>query len=177
MKKQVTLSIVHNIYLTKDERYSIHSGKKITVVGCSLPVWFYQGDTSEPAEEVFCKYILTNKKVKKNISPVEITKQGYKINLPQLPEGYKEPDSLTNEEWRKMTEKQKSDWYSKNAKPITSENLLDYADGGSKSLTFKILEVRGLIGDDKKVVKDYEINIFYIILIKDFDTFAESIVP
>ena len=173
--KQITLSIVHNIYLNKEERYLLHRGKKITVVGSSLPVWFYKGDTSEPAEEVFCKYILTNKKGKKDVSPIEITKQGYKINLPQLPEGYKDPEVLTDVQWRKMTNKQKSDWYDANAKPITSEKLLDYPDGGVKSLTFKVLEIKKIVSDDKKI-KDYEINVFHIVLIKDYDDFKQSLI-
>lgn len=74
-----TLAISHYIYLTKDQRYDLHNGKEIEVIGISVPVWFKKGTTSEPAKEIFCKYTLTNTK---ELLPIDIKEDGYKINLP-----------------------------------------------------------------------------------------------
>jgi hypothetical protein len=54
--------------------------EKIEVIGASVPVWFYRGNTSEPAKEIFSKYILTNLETNEAILR---TKEGYQINLPQ----------------------------------------------------------------------------------------------
>lgn len=56
-----TLTISHYIYLTKEQRYDLHNGKEVSVIGVSVPVWFQKGTTSEPAQEVFCEYTLSNK--------------------------------------------------------------------------------------------------------------------
>ena len=56
----LTLVISHNINLSREERYNLHQGKPVTTVGVSVPVWFEKGNTSEPAQEVFVLYRLTN---------------------------------------------------------------------------------------------------------------------
>jgi hypothetical protein len=78
-----TLTVSHNIFLTRDERYRLHKGEKLIVTGVSVPVWFKKGSTSEPAQEVFCTYELTNEPGEKPISTIE---NGYLINLPQKSE-------------------------------------------------------------------------------------------
>ena len=170
-KNLVTLSIVHNIFLTRDQRYSLNQGNRLLITGVSLPVWFFKGDTSEPAEEVFCKYILLNQKDKP--TSITETKRGYKINLPQVPESYQLP-SLTNDEWRLMSEKQKSDWYTKTRKPIGGWKLLDYVDGGSKGLHFKISENKNL---SKKTGNDLleKTNVVHLIIIRDYDELESSL--
>lgn len=62
-----TLTVSHYIYLTKEQRYDIHNGKEVSVIGTSVPVWFQKGTTSEPAQEVFCEYTLNNKDERKFI--------------------------------------------------------------------------------------------------------------
>lgn len=76
----LTLTISHNIFLTREERYKITKGEPIEILGISVPVWFYRGNTSEPAKEIFCKYIVTNDE--KN-TPIFSTKTGYQLNLPK----------------------------------------------------------------------------------------------
>lgn len=75
----MTLTISHYIYLSKEERYKLHVGEKVDVIGFCVPVWFKKGSTSEPAKEIFCKYKLTNENLKKII----FENDGYSINLPQ----------------------------------------------------------------------------------------------
>jgi len=77
-----TLCISHNIFLTREQRYSWFEGKEIEVIGVSIPVWYKDGDTSEPAIEVFSKYKLINKT--QNIF-VKHLDDGYEITAPKIP--------------------------------------------------------------------------------------------
>ena len=105
-----TLTISHYIYLTREQRYQLHSGTPLDVVGISVPVWFDKGNTSEPAREVFCNYKLTNEPMSKAIVPFE---EGYSINLPQ-----KNKEAIAYQ-------------------PETSERLLDIKDGGVEGIEFR----------------------------------------
>jgi hypothetical protein len=116
-----TLTISHYIYLNREQRYKVHSGESIEVIGISVPVWFHRGTTSEPAKEVFCKYKITNESTDKNILP---TKEGYYINLPQKTE--LEKNNLS-EELKEIT----------SIKMGTSDRLLDLKDGGTGWLEFR----------------------------------------
>ena len=168
-KSGVTLSLAHNIFLTEKQRYSLHEGKRLVVVGVSLPVWFYRGKTSEPAEEVFCKYILTN--IKNKTASINTTKCGYKINLPQVPDSFMVPE-LTNEEWRAMSEKVRSEWYTKHKRPLGSWKLLNPIDGGSREMRFKITENLKLSEFRYKVDKT---NVIHMVMIKDYDAMCQSL--
>jgi len=127
----LTLVIAHNIFLTRDQRYVLYEGNSIEAVGVSIPVWFFKGTTSEPACEVFCKYLLTN--AKKDI-PISITEQGsYMINMPQAPDNYKTP-KITDKKWREISDKEK--YYEEYPEIDTAENLLDIEDNGSEYLNF-----------------------------------------
>lgn len=74
----ITIAVSHNIYLTYEERYSLHENKKIETTGISVPVWFYKGSTSEPGNEIFCKYLITCQKGER---PIKHNQQGYEINI------------------------------------------------------------------------------------------------
>ena len=74
------LTISHYIYLTREERYQLFNQTSVVTIGVSVPVWFNKGTTSEPANEVFCKYVIMNDKSSKNILQ---THEGYNINLPK----------------------------------------------------------------------------------------------
>ncbi len=91
MKNPITITVSHNIFLTKDERYKLANGESIEVVGVSVPVWFHGGKTSEPAVEVFCKYRLSSAKVP---TPITNYEEGYLIALPQANE--KEKHTVTD---------------------------------------------------------------------------------
>jgi len=162
-KKTTTLSIMHNIFLTKKERYALHEGKKIKTIGVSLPVWFHKGSTSEPAEEVFCKYAIINEA---GIQPLQAKKSGYIINVPQLPEDY-EPRSLSDEKWRKMSPKERATWYNDNPVPTSSKNLLDLVDFGSQHLSFKITQ--------DATESEAKFNILHFIIIQDQKVLEESL--
>lgn len=168
MKKKpiVTLSVSHSLFLTEKQRYDLHQGKTIKVVGVSMPVWFCQGSTSEPAEEVFCKYTLNNKK--NNNAYVKSTKNNtYIINLPQVPSDYKER-FLSNENWLKMSEKDKSNWYKSNPTPLSSKKILNVQDGGCQSLSFQI--------QHEISINDTKSYIVHFVLIKKIEELNESLV-
>lgn len=116
-----TLTVSHYIYLSREQRYKLHAGEPLTITGISIPVWFHRGNTSEPAQEMFCKYTLTNEAENKLITPSE---EGYSINLPQKLE-------LANE----AVPQEVQDVVA--VQLGTSERLLDIKDGGSEWLEFR----------------------------------------
>jgi len=116
------LAISHNIFITEDQEKEILERNPVELIGVTVPVWHHSGRSSEPAKEVFCKYFIYNEK---SDFPIERFKNGYKINIPQLPEGYKQYKPLTDEEWRGMTEKDLGDWYDKTKPPTNAELLRD----------------------------------------------------
>lgn len=73
-----TLTIAHHIYLTEEQKALFLNGETIEVIGISIPVWFEKGNTSEPAKEVFCKYVISSED--RNI-PITTVEDGYFINL------------------------------------------------------------------------------------------------
>jgi hypothetical protein len=113
-----TLTISHYIYLTKDERYKLHEGQPMEVVGVSVPVWFHKGSTTKPAQEMFVKYRLTNCLPNRAITAFE---EGYCINLPQK-----------NDLTAPIQVQQ-----AVGVEVGTSERLLNYKDGGSEYLEFR----------------------------------------
>jgi hypothetical protein len=157
--KMLTLVISHNIALTKEERYKLHLGETIDVIGVSVPVWFEKGNTSEPANEVFTIYRLTNKPeshvVKTNVS-------GYEINMPQQPEKDLEkvpPNIVESLGIQKELP--------------TSKNLLDIKDGGSEFIQFRQYAQSNLIIDGKKTKKP--LNIVHCIEIRAIESLSRSL--
>jgi len=128
------LSVFHNIYLTQEDVANLVDMQDVHVIGASLPVWFYKGTTSEPAEEVFCKYTLTNNK---EHQPIKTEKDGYIINLPQLPEDYTPTPRLTDDEWRELSAIDQMEWYDNHPTPMSANNLKSVRDGGGEYLHFK----------------------------------------
>lgn len=129
----VTLTVQHNIFLTKEERYTLHAGEPIEVIGISVPVWLYgEETTSEPAKEVFCRYYLYNTK---EDLPIKTLEDGYEICVPhKIPENL--PDA-SNEEWKEFNEDQLEAYYESRENTVTSQNLLDVTDGGSGSIMYR----------------------------------------
>lgn len=129
----LSLTIQHKIYLTKEQRYALHEGINLVVVGVSIPIWFGKNYTSEPGKEVFCRYYLKN--TKKDI-PIQILEDGYEIVIPNR-KGWR--PEISDEEWRKMKQEgtvQKK-YYDKCISRVTSKNLLDIKDGGSECLFYR----------------------------------------
>jgi hypothetical protein len=155
----LTLTILHNIYLSKEQRYALSKGEKIEATGVSVPVWFYQGSTSEPAIEVFCKYVLENNGEK---SGVVFQKDGYRIKLPQFPENYSVPKVKD----KVMTMDDYEQWY-KTSIPASGKDLLDLEDGGLQSMEFK---------EYGKVVKNEDaIGLMHTIEIKPIEMLTNSL--
>lgn len=134
-----TLLISHYIYLTKEQRYSLHQGQKLETTGISIPVWFYKGSTSEPAKELFCHYELTNDSSNR---PIEILNNGYNINMPQKPD-------LETEKGIIKTVFINFD---------TAERLLDVKDGGVEWLEFQEYTKIDLDGYEHNVIHFVEIK-------------------
>lgn len=141
------LAVNHLIFLTKDERYNVFNGEKIETVGVAIPVWFWSGNTTEPANEVFCKYLITNEPTNETIS---MRKDGFEINTPQL------------EKMEKITPKNKT--AIGNAK-----KLLDAKDGGSEWLEYKVFNKIKALGFD------HPINVVHTIEIKSIDKLIASL--
>jgi len=159
------LNIYHNIHLDKNQRYDLHQGKDIRIIGISVPVWFLGKVTSEPAQEVFCNYYIKNPK--KEI-PIKILSDGYEINLPYRPSSSIE--KMSDDEWRKLNrdDTQKLEKiYDSYKKEVSSKNLLDICDGGSKFLNYREL--------NKIFVKEKELNIMHHITISDIEELEKSL--
>jgi hypothetical protein len=114
-----TLTISHYIYLSHEQRYDLHELKSVEAIGASVPVWFDNGNTSEPAKEVFCKYKITNEPINKAIISTE---DGYCINIPQ---------KITFDSFSKEFQ------IAAAMQLGSSEKLLDVEDGGNESLEFR----------------------------------------
>jgi hypothetical protein len=123
----LSLAIHHVIHLNKEQRYALHAGQPIEVVGYCIPVWVTETrTTNEPAKEVFCKYRLKN--TCSTESPIQILHDGFEIDLPNRP-GTVPP--LTDEDWRRLNREDPAkleSLYRKCQKQASSLNLLDVAD-------------------------------------------------
>lgn len=120
--KPLILALSHNIYINKEQEENIINKIPIELMGVCVPVWHCGGKSSEPAKEVFCKYYIHNQE---NDFPVEILKNGFKLNLPQIPNDFKKDKELTDQEWKGLKEKDLIEWYEKNTMPLNALNLKD----------------------------------------------------
>ena len=160
----IRLTVQHNIHLTKDQRYALHEGIELVVVGLSTPIWCQDNLTSEPGKELFCRYYLKNPK---KDSPVQILENGYEITLPYR-QGQKL--SISDAEWRRLTmeePKKLAAMYNSLVNEVSSKNLLDIKDGGSKKLIYR--------EHNKIKKKDSMMNIMHFINIGTVESLTESI--
>ena len=160
----LTLSIVHHVFLTKEERYALANGLAIDVVGVSWPVWSSTTFTTDPAEEVFCNYTILS-----NLDPFSIsrTSNGYLITIPSK-SNYKPPIYPSNEVWRSVPMAVKETWYDKHQAPPIVKNLLDPKDGGSAYIRFKC--------HVKMKHNDHLVNVFHYVELKDMQDLQDSMV-
>jgi hypothetical protein len=129
-------------------------------MGVSLPVWFNAGNTSEPANEVFCNYILTNTP---NDYPVAVLSNGYKINLPQVPPNYPMTPRPAPPFFENLSRSELDEWHKKNPLPPTGRDLLPLDRGGIEGIKFKryVKTIEG--GRRMNVVHSVEINKFSVL--------------
>lgn len=159
----LTLTIHHNIFLTKEQRYELVRGQDIVTVGVSVPVWFVEGFSSEPAKEIFCKYLLSN--IQQDI-PIQIREDGYEIVIPYRSSIYARK-AISDEEWRRYSEKERRDYYATWKASIHPGNLLDPSDGGTACITYR--EHNKADTDGKKF------SIVHFVNIDDISQLEESI--
>jgi hypothetical protein len=134
---KIVLTIHHNLFLTRDERYKLVEREPIQVTGVCVPIWVLNktGKSTEPGAEVFCTYEINNlEDKKKNVRKTEI---GYAINLPQMPPNYVPIPPPSIERWQEMSQQDQEDWYMTRKHFVTSENLRDITDGGAEYLRFE----------------------------------------
>ena len=148
-KSSPILVIAHNLFLTREERYQLADGEPIEIVGVSLPVWFSPKHTSEPAEEIFCKYSIHNNPNEPSATVQRIA-GGYRINVPQIPKNWTPAEPLTDEEWRTMSDKEVAAWYKKYGTPPNANYLKDTIDRGREYLKFRYL---GEFTEDEKTTQ------------------------
>ena len=153
MNKPITLTILHNIFLDKEERYKLYNGESLEIIGVSMPVWFFDGKTTEPGKEIFCKYKLHNRN---GNFPIKNWKEGYEINIPQA-NGEIAADAKKNVVARQET-----------GKMPNPKGLLNNKDGGCEWLAFKQYNK---IRRNKKTY-----NILHFVEIKDMKALEETIV-
>lgn len=118
----LVLSILHSIFLTPKEVENLISGEEVDAIGVSVPVWYYQGNTSEPAEEVFCKYKLKVSDKKESVSTLK-NGHGYSINFPKLSSDYKE-QVLSKEQITTMSKEELAKWHKDNPKTSNVNDLV-----------------------------------------------------
>lgn len=160
----LSLTIQHNIHLTRDQRYALHDGIDIVAVGQCVPVWFMEKVTSEPGREVFCNYYLYNTK---EDTPIQILEDGFEITLPHRPG---ESLNMRDDEWRRLNREDPDKlraMYDNLVKEVSSKNLLDIKDGGGQCLVYR---------EHNKIKKnDSMLNIMHFVQMNDMEHLTGSI--
>ena len=164
-KPSVTLAVVHNIHLTREERYTLASGTSIQVVGAQVPVWHSRGITSEPAVEVFCRYVLHNSPDRDE--EIDQNSWGYEFNIPQPSDKYPPRPQLSDEEWLAMSSKDIEKFNSKYPKIPTATSLLDGSEGGSKRISFN--------QKGRTEANGVPINVLHYVRIEPIEDLVESL--
>ena len=162
MSSTLGLIIHHNIYLTREERYALHDGQDIEVTGVSVSVWCRGKVTSEPAREVYCRYMLRNLGKDEAIKVVD---DGFVICVPNRPSVV---GKISDEMWRHLDQEGRDEYYSVFKQGVSTYNLLDIADGGSACLMYRE-HVRTVYADDNS-----PLTIIHLIQIRDITVLEES---
>lgn len=156
-----TLTISHNIFLTREQRYDLNNDIAIKVVGVSVPVILSNNKTtSEPAKEVFVNYTIKNGNLLRiNCNSID----GYTIDVVKMSPYRLLPEKL----WDTLTPSQKDIWYTKNEPNPSVHDLLDIKDGGKEWLAFRQMQT---IKKDNK-----NLEIIHYVEIKKIETLVESL--
>ena len=162
MSTGLGLIIHHNIYLNKEQRYALHDGQDIEVVGVSVSVWCRGKVTSEPAKEIYCRYLVRNLG---EDQPIKMVKDGFEICLPN-----KRPvvGRISDDMWRSFSLEERDEYYAVFKDGASTANLLDVKDGGSGCLMYRE-------HNKVKYVDDGPITIIHLIQIRDLKFLEDSI--
>jgi len=131
MSAGLGLIIHHNIYLNREQRYALHDGQDVEVPGVCVSVWCRGKVTSEPAREIYCRYLLRNLG---HDEPLKMVKDGFEISLPNRPPVV---GKISDEMWRCLDAEGKDEYYSVFKNGASTMNLLDVVDGGSECLMYR----------------------------------------
>lgn len=144
------LSIVHNIFLKQEEVNILNSNDEISTIGVCLPVWSFNKNTSEPAEEVFCIYEIYNNK-SNQLNQVEMLKDRYKIYLPDY--CCKICSELTKKQFRQLSDEDKK-CCTKSDNKIIFEKQTKLLEKYDDVIAFKQYE-KIKIGDKVKLIENF----------------------
>lgn len=158
-----TLTIAHSICLTREQRYSWYEGKSLEVIGVSIPVWYKKGQTTEPANEIFCKYRLFNAPDK---TFVKHNTDGYDINVTKNPSC--RPLDIALELWNTLTLNEQRSLSQQNGPNPCIMNILDIKDGGCKWLAFR--------QHSKAKYNNKNLNLIHFVEMKPIEDLIESLV-
>lgn len=126
----IALFVTHNIFLTEEEASKVADGHAVSTTGHCVPVWVdaKTGNTTEPAKEVFCQYIVNNSSESEREVRV-VPKKGYEIFIPKR-SGWEPPAGVDYEkiavwpsEERIALFKEMERWWFSNPKPMDAEDL------------------------------------------------------
>ncbi len=162
----ISLHLLHQISLTKEERYSLHEGNTVETVAVCVPVWEIQEGTNEPAQELFCKYVLTNPRQEQAIRTLP-DKSGFLIPIPYRPG---EEIFMSDEKYRYYSlEKPDKLWefYDTHVSERTSKNLLDLPEGCGFLCYGEYLRAEKL---------DMKINVMHRVVISNMERLVGSLV-
>lgn len=163
MSKGLGIIIHHNIFLTREQRYAIHDGQDISTPGVSVTVWCRGKVVSEPASEVFCRYLLRN--LGKD-EPIKMTKEGFEICLPNKPPVV---GKISNDVWRSLDAEGREEYYSVFKNGASTYNLLDIREGGSECLMYRDNNKIHYADDDEPII------VIHLIQIRDVKVLEESL--
>lgn len=147
------LSIQHNIYLSKKQRYDLHNNIDVNTVGISIPIWYLGKKKSEYRKEILCNYYLRNPGKE---LPIRILKDGYLISLPSQVLK-KNKLEISKEEWIKLPQEKREIYYTASSNNLPSFSLLDIQDYGSETLIYK--ETNTVKNDDNFMKVVHHMNL------------------
>jgi len=126
----LALFVTHNIFLAEDEAVRVADGETIYTTGHCVPVWVNAktGKTTEPAKEIFCRYVIHNSaEIEREVRM--IPKKGYEIYIPRRSDWIPPPEidydkvSTWSSEDRMALVKEMDRWWFANPRPPDAENL------------------------------------------------------
>lgn len=149
MTNNLGLFVTHHMFLTDDQIAKVVSGEKVTCVGHCVPVWVdaKTGKTTEPANEIFCRYDVFNS-AEKNNEVVPLIGEGYEIWLPR--NSWEPPPEIDFEsmaEWtseqREAFQKERDMWWFNNPRlPDASDLAAGYIRFEFKEKDLKVSKRR-----------------------------------
>jgi hypothetical protein len=162
MSTNLGLVLHHNLFLTRDQRYALHAGQDVETVGTTVSVWCRGSVTTEPAKEIFCRYLIRN--LGQDL-PIKMVNDGFEIALPN-----RQPltSQISNDLWRQLSEKEWDEFYQMFRDGASTSNLLNVEDGGSACLMYREHnKIRYM--DDVSLL-----TIIHLIQIRDYQILEDS---